>query len=557
MSPLSRESCARTSSGASLWTAALVALVLVPVMSRAQAVTPKALINDATVTGGAASQEAAIATALGFEVTVVSDATWGGYTTEDFAQYDLLIAGDPSCGTLPPGLIATAPVYGPVVMGLAGGRTLAGNRVLVAADPVFHDFGDYTSPDARGTIIREGIAFAAKEPGRTGMYFASHCATHPEPGQFAEILSILDHLTEGSGDWEINVAPPCGGSVSLIASHPSFVDLTTASLEGWNCSAHQSFPTFPTDWSALAVATDTTSRPTCGIDPNTAMNACGEAYILIAGVGIVVRSGSISLSPAEATNPVDTDHTVTAHVTSGNAPLAGQVVTFSVTGQNAGALGICMPAGCVTNASGDVSFTYHGHNGPGDDTIKASFTDARGSLQSATAQKHWEEVPEEPDLLEIGSVPDIKVKATSKSGAAVNYAKPVATDGDDVAPPPVVICTPPSGSLFPVGTTTVTCTATDPDNTPSEPSEVSTTFRVTVTPFSTSQCRERHDHDDDWKDDGGYHWKPKPHESRDYRKDYDRDYRRDDRRSGYSKDRDDPKESWWDRAVKTWHSWRD
>lgn len=34
-----------------------------------------------------------------------------------------------------------------------------------------------------------------------------------------------------------------------------------------------------------------------------------------------------------------------------------------------------------------------------------------------------------------------------------------ATDVFD--PAPVIVCTPPSGSFFPIGTTTVTCTATD------------------------------------------------------------------------------------------------
>jgi len=42
--------------------------------------------------------------------------------------------------------------------------------------------------------------------------------------------------------------------------------------------------------------------------------------------------------------------------------------------------------------------------------------------------------------------------------AIVNYPAPVATGGSGNAN---VVCTPPSGSSFPVGTTTVTCTATD------------------------------------------------------------------------------------------------
>jgi uncharacterized delta-60 repeat protein len=49
-------------------------------------------------------------------------------------------------------------------------------------------------------------------------------------------------------------------------------------------------------------------------------------------------------------------------------------------------------------------------------------------------------------------------KATSLAGATVAF---VVTASDNMDPNPVVICTPPSGSTFPIGTTTVTCTATD------------------------------------------------------------------------------------------------
>jgi uncharacterized repeat protein (TIGR02543 family) len=361
--------------------------VLVGGATAARAAAPKALINASTVSGSP-SQEEQIATALGFGVTVVDDATWGTLTSADFGQYDLLIVGDPTCGSLPPGLVSSASTYGSVVLGLAGGRTQAGNRIVVGTDPVFHDRGDYTSPGARGTIIREGIAYAGSRPGTTGMYFDATCS---DGFQAADTLAVLNALSTGSGGWTIDGTPPCGGSVSLIASNPSFTDLTTASLQGWGCSVHESFPTFPTDWSALAVATDTLTKPTCGIDPGTGMNACGEAYILIAGSSIVVNSLVISVTPLDSTNPVGTTHTVTANVhdASGAPPVAGQLVDFTVTGQNAGATGTCVPVDCRSDVNGDVSFTYADAAGAGDDTIKASFTDAAGSLQAATAQKHW------------------------------------------------------------------------------------------------------------------------------------------------------------------------
>jgi CubicO group peptidase (beta-lactamase class C family) len=47
----------------------------------------------------------------------------------------------------------------------------------------------------------------------------------------------------------------------------------------------------------------------------------------------------------------------------------------------------------------------------------------------------------------------------STDGAVVNF--PAATVDDDTDPSPSVVCVPPSGSLFPVGRSVVTCTATD------------------------------------------------------------------------------------------------
>jgi hypothetical protein len=422
---------------------ALVASVLVFATGSASAVTRKALINADTVVGSP-SQEEAIATAQGFAVTVIDDATWGTYTAADFGQYDLLIAGDPNCGSLPPGLVSSASVYGPVVLGLDGGRTLAGNRIVVGTDPVFHDGGDYTSPDARGTIIREGIAYAGNQAGTTGMYFDSTCAANYS-GQSAETLAILTAMSSGVGAWTIDADPPCGGNVSLIASNPSFVDLTTASLQGWGCSVHESFPTFPSDWSALAVATDTLSTPTCGVDPGTGLNACGEAYILVAGSSIVVGSEVISVSPLDATNPVGTSHTVTAnvHVVGGTPPVVGQLVTFTVTGQNAGATGVCAPIDCKSDVNGDVSFTYSDGAGAGDDTIKASFTDTAGSLQTATAQKHWASVTHHLTVSKAGT----GTGTVTSAPAGITCGATCGADfGDGTSV--VLTATPDAGSLF-------------------------------------------------------------------------------------------------------------
>jgi HYR domain/Carboxypeptidase regulatory-like domain len=73
----------------------------------------------------------------------------------------------------------------------------------------------------------------------------------------------------------------------------------------------------------------------------------------------------------------------------------------------------------------------------------------------------------------IGSVNDITVGATSPSGAVVTFATPTATDAVD--PAPAVTASPVSGSAFPVGSTTVTVTATDASG-----NKATRSFKVTV-----------------------------------------------------------------------------
>ena len=50
----------------------------------------------------------------------------------------------------------------------------------------------------------------------------------------------------------------------------------------------------------------------------------------------------------------------------------------------------------------------------------------------------------------------IEVECKDGGGAKVQFS---ATATDDTDPSPIVLCTPPSGSFFPVGITKVTCTA--------------------------------------------------------------------------------------------------
>ncbi len=90
----------------------------------------------------------------------------------------------------------------------------------------------------------------------------------------------------------------------------------------------------------------------------------------------------------------------------------------------------------------------------GKTTVNCSTSDASGN-QSATS---FEVLVFDTPVLTLPGT--IEAPATTTSGALVTYSAS-AMDGVDGAITP--ICTPPSGSTFPFGTTTVNCTATDSD----------------------------------------------------------------------------------------------
>lgn len=93
------------------------------------------------------------------------------------------------------------------------------------------------------------------------------------------------------------------------------------------------------------------------------------------------RPAKLMLAPPAATNPVGSQHCVTATVTDRfDNPVAGVAVTFTVTGTNAAS------GTRVTDANGQATFCYSGSL-PGGDTIKA--TASGGTNPSGTASKTW------------------------------------------------------------------------------------------------------------------------------------------------------------------------
>lgn len=406
----------------------------------------KALVLGSSVSGGASSPEAARATSNGFTVTVTDDTTWGSMTAAQFADYQLIVVGDPDCGSLPEVVSQNAKALADAVMARAGGNVKSGNRVLVGTDPDFHE------SQGGNRVIETGIDFAGVQEGASGLYLDFTCSdpdynANGIPDGQETLLPLLSIASAPT--WTQNEDPPCGGDVSLISNAAQFSTLKSSDIRGWGCSVHETFPTFPTDWSALAIATDTATKPTCGNDVDTGEARCGEAYLLIAGSGIVSEAPNLSLSPTTATNPVGTQHTVTASVTNTDGSArSGVVVSFVVTGANAGATGTCVPANCTSDAQGKVTFTYTGTN-VGDDTINAAIT-VDGSRQTATAAKTWTEGSVEgADVAILKTAP-----ATRTNGYHLVYTIKVTNNGPAKADHVMVTDTLPASLIRAIAETT-------------------------------------------------------------------------------------------------------
>ena len=103
-------------------------------------------------------------------------------------------------------------------------------------------------------------------------------------------------------------------------------------------------------------------------------------------------------------------------------------------------------------------------------TVTCAITDASGNFSEALYPL---QVIDETAPTFTSVQPDISANADSSGTAMVSFVTPTATDNSGEAPS--VSCAPPSGSVFSVGATAVTCTATD-----AALNSAQQTFNVTV-----------------------------------------------------------------------------
>jgi hypothetical protein len=286
------------------------------------------------------------------------------------------------------------------------------------------------------------------------------------------------------------------GSVAVSCSRPSG-DTFPVGTTQVTCSASDARGNTTTGSFDVTVR-DTTAPAISNVPSHMVLEATGPAGAAASwpaptATDIVDGAVAVTCVPASGgTFPIGTTSVLcSASDSRGNTSTAG----FSVTVRDTTAPSLTVPADIVAEATSPLgaAVTYAASaadvvDGP----VAVSCSPASGStfalgttvVTCAAKDAHQNPASRTFNVLvrdttaPVLSVPaSFAVNATSPSGATVTYA---ASASDVADPSPTLACAPASGNVFPVGTTTVTCTARDASG-----NTATASFQVTVKGAST------------------------------------------------------------------------
>ena len=352
--------------------------------------------------------------------------------------------------TVPPGgdvpfTVTTDPA------GLAGGTytaqiTVANPYSTNGSDTVFISLtvaADTTAPVF--TVVPPNQTLEATGPGGAAATFAAQA-------------------TDDTGTTTITYAPASGSTFPL---GPTTVTATATDAAGNTANA------------TFTVTVVDTTAPALTVPANQGASGSGPtvvSYPAATATDAVTANPVISCSPASGSTFPAGPTTVSCTATdgAGNASSGSFTVTVAVVDTTPPAVTVPAPisteatqaTGAVVTFSASASDTVSGTLTPscspasgstfpvGPSSVTCSATDGAGNTGSAT----FTVTVTDTTSPAIGGASNLVQEATSASGAAVSYSL-TATDIVDGARP--VSCSPASGSTFALGTSNVTCTASD------------------------------------------------------------------------------------------------
>jgi hypothetical protein len=303
--------------------------------------------------------------------------------------------------TTPPLLTLPANITSntPIVTYAASARDLVDGGVPVNCTPASG------STFAVGTTSVQCTAADSRGNQASGSFNVTVTDEAPKPPR---LVLPADITAEATG--------PNGAIVTFtVSAYPGKDDHNGRPLNTIVCS--------PPSGSTFALGTTTVSCT--ATDPETSTSSTGSFHVTV----------------------VDTTAPALALPRSFSVLAAGDsaTATWSASAQDLvdGAVGVtCVPPSGSTFALGTTE-------------VHCSAADARGNQSSGSfAVTVTREIVPELQL-----PPDITAEATSAHGAVVTYAVSVFGDDENGRPIATIFCTPSSGSLFPLGVTTVSCTS--------------------------------------------------------------------------------------------------
>ena len=191
---------------------------------------------------GSPDNEQTLAQAAGYSVTVASAATWAGMTAAQFASYNAIVFGDPTCGTDPTILntaIANQGTWAPAV---------TGPIVVIGTDPVFHQ----SRVGGQANQLTTNAITTAASGSSTGLYASLSCYYGSSPANTAvPLLSPFGTFTVEQG------ITGCDSDISIVTpTSPVMSGITASGLANWSCSVHEAFDAYPSSYTAIVADTD-------------------------------------------------------------------------------------------------------------------------------------------------------------------------------------------------------------------------------------------------------------------------------------------------------------
>jgi beta-lactamase superfamily II metal-dependent hydrolase/predicted extracellular nuclease len=294
--------------------------------------------------------------------------------------------------------------------------------------------------------------------------------------------TVVTYTTTATDAVDGPIVPDCSpSSGSAFAIGTTTVNCTATDPHG--NSGDGSFAVTITDHTApsLTVPADITTEATGAATPVTFAASASDLVdgsmaatcTPVSGAGFPVGTTSVSCTATDAHGNSSTgsfsvtvtDHTgpaitVPANITTPATTVTGATVTFTASATDL--VDGTRPVSCVP-ASGSVFVL-------GTTTVNCSAADLHGNTASTSFTVLI--TPRNPKPPKVTAPKNMRVEATGPTGTIVTF---VATATDPFDGPLPVTCSPASGSLFPLGSTLVTCSATN-----SSGKTDTDTFTVTV-----------------------------------------------------------------------------